>query len=70
MSRLSQRKGHSKAQGLLLSSMARDQKGDPRGFQKAGAKSEGFKERVELAKRYVSSRILSVKANGTEGIPV
>ena len=32
--------------------MARGQTGDPRGFQKVGAKSENVKEGVEMAKRY------------------
>ena len=43
---------HRKAQALPLPRMVRQQKGDPRGIQKVGAKSENFKERVEVAKRY------------------
>ena len=44
-----------KVQALPLPRMARDQKGDPRGFQKIGAKSENVKERVEVAKRYCNA---------------
>ena len=49
-----------------LPRMVRSQTGDSRCFQKVGAKSENFKEGVEVAEE-VLSRILSVKANGTEG---
>ena len=39
-------------QTLSLSRMARDQKGDSRGLQKVGAKSESFTEGLEVAKEY------------------
>ena len=45
-------KGTEKAQIIILPSMARDQKGYPRGFQKVGAKSENIEGGVEVAKRY------------------
>ena len=64
---VTKKKAHEKHRLYLLSRLARDQKGDPRGFHKVGAKSEDINERVEVAKE-VSSRIFSVKANGTEGI--
>ena len=63
MSSLSQRGRYKKAQAPPLPGMARDQKGDLRGLQKVGAKSENFEEGVEVAKE-VLSRIHSVKANG------
>ena len=43
---------HRKAQALPLPRMVRNQKGDPRGFQKVGSKSENFKKGVEVAKSY------------------
>ena len=49
---LSQGGRHRKAQALPLPRMVRSQTGDPRGFQKVGAKSENLKKGVEVAKRY------------------
>ena len=43
---------HRETQALPLSGMARRSAGDPRGFQKVGAKSENVEERVEVTKRY------------------
>ena len=36
----------------IIKSAERSVAGDPRGFQKVGAKCENFKERVEVAKRH------------------
>ena len=52
MSSLSKGGRHSKAQALPLPRMVRDQKGDPRSLQKVETKSQKFKGRVEVAKKY------------------
>ena len=50
--RVTKQKRYRKAQTQPLPRMARDQKGDPRVFQKVGAKSENVEGGVEVAKRY------------------
>ena len=53
---LSQGGRYREAQALPLPRMVRNQKGDPRGFQKVGAKSQNFKERAEVANRCAPSQ--------------
>ena len=52
---VTRRKAQKSAGFTIAPSMVRDQKGDPRGLQKVGAKSENFKERVEVVKRYTNA---------------
>ena len=43
---------HQRKVEKMIKSAERSAAGDPRGFQKVGAKGENFKERVEVAKRH------------------
>ena len=56
---------HREAQGSPLFGMARSKAGDPRGFQEMGSKRRRCR-RKNGNDEEVSSRTLSVKANGTE----
>ena len=50
--RLARRKNILKSTGSTTVQNGKGSEGDPRGFQKVGAKREDFEERVEVAKRY------------------